>query len=112
MYKFLRGPHAAAEQQSDRSHTRTGEQLPGNRDAEQCRLPVLEQPRRLQSTHKHRFFFRWLKSSYLEDAQDYTFRPRPGLMDWNEKRPAYSGAVDWTYAISPTTIFNVTVDTN
>jgi outer membrane receptor protein involved in Fe transport len=65
-----------------------------------------------QANDKHRFFFRWLKSSFLEGAQDYTYETEFGLMNWDEKRPAMSGAADWTYAMSPTTIMNVTVDTN
>ena len=33
-------------------------------------------------------------------------------MNWDEKRPAYTAAADWTFTLSPTTIFNVTADTN
>src|SRR6478672_8599593 len=33
-------------------------------------------------------------------------------MNWDERRPAYTAAADWTYAINPTTILNVTADTN
>lgn len=65
-----------------------------------------------QASEKHRFFARWLKTSFLEGAQDYTYNTEPGLMNWDEKRPAYSAAADWTFAASPTTIFNLTVDTN
>jgi hypothetical protein len=65
-----------------------------------------------QATDKHRFFFRWLRSNYLEDAQDYTFETEPGLMAWNEKRNTRSAAADWTYAMSPTTVLNATVDMN
>jgi hypothetical protein len=65
-----------------------------------------------QLSDKHRFFFRWLKSDFLEGAQDYTYETEFGLMNWDEKRPAYTAAADWTYAINPTTIFNVTADTN
>jgi hypothetical protein len=61
---------------------------------------------------KHRFFFRWQKSWFLEDAQDYTYATEPGLMAWNEKRPSQNAAADWTYAISPTTILNVSADAN
>jgi hypothetical protein len=63
-----------------------------------------------QASSKHRFFFRWLKSSFIEDAQDYTYETEPGLMAWNEKRPALSGAVDWTFALSAATVMNVSVD--
>lgn len=63
-----------------------------------------------QPSSKHRFFFRWLKSSFVEDAQDYTYETEAGLMAWNEKRPALSGAVDWTYAMSAATVMNVSVD--
>lgn len=65
-----------------------------------------------QPSEKHRFYFRWFKSSYLEDAQDYTFETETGLMAWNEKRPALSGAFDWTFAKSATTVINATVDSN
>jgi hypothetical protein len=65
-----------------------------------------------QASDKHRFFFRWMKSSFLEGAQDFTYEVEPGLMNWDEKRPAFTGAADWTYAMSPTTVLNVTVDTN
>ncbi len=65
-----------------------------------------------QATQKHRFFFRWFKSDFLEGAQDFTYETEPGLMNWDEKRPAASGAFDWTYAASPSTILNVTADTN
>ncbi|MCX6606711.1 MAG: TonB-dependent receptor, partial [Acidobacteria bacterium] len=65
-----------------------------------------------QASQKHRFFFRWFKSDYLEGAQDFTYETEPGLMNWDEKRPAASAAADWTYAASPSTIFNVTADTN
>jgi hypothetical protein len=64
----------------------------------------------IQANDKHRFFFRWLKSSFLEDAQDYTYESEPGLMAWNEKRPTVSGAFDWTYALSPATVINASVD--
>jgi hypothetical protein len=53
-----------------------------------------------QATEKHRFFFRWFKSDFLEGAQDFTYETEPGLMNWDEKRPALSGAADWTYAMS------------
>jgi hypothetical protein len=65
-----------------------------------------------QMSPRHRFFFRWLKSSFLEGAQDYTYETELGLMNWDEKRPAYTAAADWTFAINPTTIFNVTANTN
>jgi len=65
-----------------------------------------------QASAKHRFFFRWLKSSYLEDAQDFTYQTEAGLMAWNEKRPTRSAALDWTYAASATTVLNVSVDGN
>jgi hypothetical protein len=65
-----------------------------------------------QATDKHRFFFRWLKTHFIEDAQDYTFETETGLMAWNERRPAISGAADWTYAASPRTVLNVSVDGN
>ncbi|MGH9660628.1 MAG: hypothetical protein ACRD96_18910, partial [Bryobacteraceae bacterium] len=65
-----------------------------------------------QASDKHRFFFRWLKTHFIEDAQDYTFETEAGLMAWNERRPALSGAADWTYAVSPTTVLNASVDGN
>jgi hypothetical protein len=65
-----------------------------------------------QASAKHRFFVRWVRSNYLEDAQDYTFGSEPGLMAWNEKRNTRSGAVDWTYAMNATTILNASVDMN
>ena len=65
-----------------------------------------------QPTSKHRFFFRWFKSDFLEGAQDYTYETERGLLNWDEKRPAASGAADWTYAASASTVLNVTVDTN
>ncbi len=64
------------------------------------------------ATEKHRFFVRWIKTHFIEDAQDYTFSTEPGLMAWNERRPAASGAADWTYAMSARTVLNVTVDAN
>ncbi len=64
----------------------------------------------LQASDKHRFYFRWLKSHFIEDAQDYTYESEAGLMAWNEKRPTLSGAADWTYMWSPTTVMNVSVD--
>ncbi|MBI4910448.1 MAG: carboxypeptidase regulatory-like domain-containing protein [Acidobacteria bacterium] len=63
-------------------------------------------------SQKHRFFFRWQKSTFLEDAQDYTHLVEPGLMAWNEKRPSQNVGADWTYAINPTTILNVGADAN
>lgn len=63
-----------------------------------------------QPADKHRFFFRWLKSYFMEDAQDYTYASEPGLMAWNEIRPTVSGLVDWTYTMNPTTVFNLGVD--
>jgi len=65
-----------------------------------------------QASEKHRFFVRWLRSSFLEGAQDFTYETEPGLMNWDEKRPAYTVAADWTYTLSPKTILNLTVDTN
>ena len=55
---------------------------------------------------------RWLTSSFLEGAQDFTYSTEPGLMNWDEKRPAYTAAADWTYALSASTLLNVTVDGN
>ena len=63
-----------------------------------------------QASTKHRFFFRWLKSSYLEDAQDFTYQTEPGLMAWNEKRPSKSAAADWTFTTSASTVMNLSVD--
>jgi hypothetical protein len=65
-----------------------------------------------QASAKHRFFVRWLTSSFLEGAQDFTYPTEPGLMNWDEKRPAYTVAADWTYALSASTLLNVTVDGN
>jgi hypothetical protein len=65
-----------------------------------------------QASDKHRFFFRWLKTGFIEDAQDYTYETETGLMAWNERRPALRGAADWTYAMSPRTVLNVSVDGN
>jgi len=65
-----------------------------------------------QASQRHRFFFRWLKTHFIEDAQDYTYETEAGLMAWNERRPAMSGAADWTFAVSPRTVMNVTVDGN
>jgi hypothetical protein len=63
-----------------------------------------------QATDRHRFYFRWLSTSFLEDAQDYTYQTETGLMSWNEKRPALSGAADWTFSMNATTVMNVSVD--
>lgn len=63
-----------------------------------------------QASSRHRFFFRWLKSGFVEDAQDYTYETEPGLMAWNERRPALSGAADWTYVKSGATVMNLSVD--
>ncbi len=63
-------------------------------------------------SEKHRFFFRWLKTSFLEDAQDYTYETEAGLMAWNERRPALTGAANWTYTLSPTTLIDVTASGN
>jgi Carboxypeptidase regulatory-like domain len=65
-----------------------------------------------QASEKHRFFVRWFKSSFLEGAQDFTYETEPGLMNWDEKRPAYTAAADWTYTLSSTTILNLNVNTN
>lgn len=63
-----------------------------------------------QAGERHRFFFRWLKSHFIEDAQDYTYETERGLMEWDEKRPTLSGAVGWTFTLTPTTIMDVSVD--
>lgn len=63
-----------------------------------------------QANDKHRFFFRWLKSSFEEDAQGFTYESEPGLMDWDEIRPALSGAFDWTYSANAATVLNASVD--
>jgi hypothetical protein len=65
-----------------------------------------------QASAKHRFFVRWLKSSFLEGAQDFTYSTESGLMNWDEKRPAYTVAADWTYTMGSSTLLNLTVDTN
>ena len=62
------------------------------------------------ATDKHRFYFRWLKTHFIEDAQDYTYETEKGLMEWDEKRPTTSAAGDWTYALSPSTVLNVSAD--
>ena len=61
---------------------------------------------------KHRFFFRWLKTDFIEDAQDYTYETEPGLMAWNERRPALTGAANWTYTATPATLFDLTISGN
>jgi hypothetical protein len=63
-----------------------------------------------QANDKHRFFFRWFKTAFEEDAQGYTYESEPGLMDWDEIRPSVSGIVDWTYTASATTVMNISVD--
>jgi len=65
-----------------------------------------------QATQKHRFFFRWQKTHFIEDAQDYTYEIEPGLMEWDEKRPSQNVAADWTYTLSPTTVLNISADAN
>lgn len=65
-----------------------------------------------QAAERHRFFFRWMKTSFLEDAQDYTYETDPGLMAWNERRPAAIASGDWTYTIGPNTVFNLTLSAN
>jgi hypothetical protein len=62
------------------------------------------------ASQRHRFFFRWLRTHFIEDAQDYTYETEKGLMEWDEKRPTLSGAADWTFTYSPTTVMNVSVD--
>ena len=84
--------------------------LPFTNTRRACYVP--RERRRYQATQKHRFFFRWFKSDFLEGAQDFTYETERGLMNWDEKRPTASGAFDWTYAASPSTILNVTADTN
>ncbi|MGH9722248.1 MAG: carboxypeptidase regulatory-like domain-containing protein [Bryobacteraceae bacterium] len=64
------------------------------------------------ATQRHRFFFRWLRSNFVEDAQDYTFDTEPGLMAWNEKRNTRSASVDWTYTLNANTVLNASVDGN
>jgi hypothetical protein len=64
------------------------------------------------ASEKHRSFFRWLKTSFLEDAQDYTYETEAGLMAWNERRPALTGAANWTYTVSPSTLIDVTASGN
>lgn len=63
-----------------------------------------------QATDRHRFFFRFLTNSFIEDAQDYTYEVEKGLMEWDEKRPTLSGAADWTFTLNPSTVMNVSVD--
>ena len=63
-----------------------------------------------QASDRHRFFFRWLKSHFIEDAQDYTYETEKGLMEWDEKRPTLSGAFDWTYTLNASTVMNASVD--
>jgi len=63
-----------------------------------------------QASSRHRFFFRWLKSEFEEDAQDYTYETEAGLMAWDEKRPTLSGAADWTFAMNASTVVNASVD--
>lgn len=63
-----------------------------------------------QATDRHRFFFRWLTNNFIEDAQDYTYEIEKGLMEWDEKRPTLSGALDWTYTLNASTVMNLTVD--
>jgi len=64
------------------------------------------------ASQKHRLFLRWIKTSFIEDAQDYTYQTEPGLMAWNERRPALSGTANWTYTLSPSTLLDVTVSGN
>jgi hypothetical protein len=63
-------------------------------------------------SNSHRFFFRWLSSFFEEDARDYTYASEPGLMAWDERRPSLGGAAGWTYTISPSTVFDMSVDAN
>lgn len=63
-----------------------------------------------QASQRHRFFFRWLKSFFEEDAQGFTYETEPGLMDWDEIRPTISGVIDWTFTLNPTTVLNASLD--
>ena len=64
------------------------------------------------ASERHRFFFRWLWSDFVEDAQDYTYQTEPGLMAWNEKRPTLGGLLDWTHTVSATTVLNAGLGSN
>ena len=63
-----------------------------------------------QLSDRHRFFGRFLRSGYLEDAQDFTYGTEPGLMAWNEKRPTRTFLLDWTFSKSASTVMNVSAD--
>lgn len=63
-----------------------------------------------QASNRHRFFFRWLKSEFEEDAQDYTYETEAGLMAWDEIRPTLSAAADWTFTFSANTVMNFSID--
>ena len=79
MYDFYAQAHAAAEQRSDRppaaspSTTIIASGMPNNVDYRSFNNRI-----DYQASARHRFFFRWLKSNFLEDAQDYTYRAETG----------------------------------
>lgn len=65
-----------------------------------------------QLTDKQRLFFRWSYSLFYEDAQDWTYATERGFHSWDDYRRNQMGLVDWSYAISPTTLLGVTVSAN
>ena len=63
-------------------------------------------------TDKHRFFGRWSYLKYREDALDWTYETKRGLMTYGWNRNNLSATANWTYTPGPTTVLDVALAGN
>ena len=63
-------------------------------------------------TQKHRFFFSWNWSHFLETAQDWTYSTDPGLQDWYNVRVSRNGILNWSYSANSSTVVTASLAAN
>jgi hypothetical protein len=61
---------------------------------------------------KHRFFFSWNWSHFLETAQDWTYSTDPGLQDWYNIRVGRNGILSYSYSASSSTVVTASLAAN
>jgi hypothetical protein len=61
---------------------------------------------------KNRFSFSWNWSSFIENAQDWTYATQPGMQDWDNIRLGRGAILSWTYSASSATVISASVSAN
>jgi hypothetical protein len=63
-------------------------------------------------TAKNRFSFSGNWSTFIENAQDWTYATQPGMQDWDNIRQGRGGIFSWTYSATAATVITASLSAN